>query len=214
MAMTLGAFLLLIFVLWLIDKHNLWRKALKVFVILVALGIFGVLGLWLYDHHEANRAEAEQKEEQQAEVAFKQTQLSDCIKRMTETPADGTTLQVDSKSTCDENPNAAPSDEMKWYMMKAHDGKWYKTLALSPEQAQSKIQQAASPRHKTNPQLHHLLATRDVDLDTTEFGNLVCAHITKGDTVVLLKDDSPWVRVKAQSGKAGWAHISDFEMTD
>lgn len=212
--MTLGAFLLLIFILWLIDKHNLWRKALKVFLILVVLVILGGLGLWLYDRHETKRTEAEQAAEQQAEAVFKRTQLSDCIKRLTDTPPDGTTLQVDAKTMCEENPNAAPSDAVKWYKMRASDGKWYKTLALSPEQALSKMEKTPSRRQKAALQLHHLFAKHDLDLDTTEFGGLVCAHLAKGETVTLLEDDSIWVRLKTQSGKTGWAQSSDFEMTD
>jgi hypothetical protein len=42
--MPLGIALILIFVLYLIDKHNRWRIAIKITVALIILAILGVGG--------------------------------------------------------------------------------------------------------------------------------------------------------------------------
>jgi uncharacterized membrane protein YqjE len=44
--MALGIFLLLIFILYLIDKHNRWRQAIKLTVALVILCILAVGGFF------------------------------------------------------------------------------------------------------------------------------------------------------------------------
>jgi hypothetical protein len=49
--MALGIFLLLIFVLYLIDKHNLWRHAAKVAIWFVGISILGLGGLYGWRRH-------------------------------------------------------------------------------------------------------------------------------------------------------------------
>lgn len=213
--MTLGAFLLVIFILWLIDKHNLWRKAAKISAVLFVLAILVALGIWIHQVRAEKRDEAEQRAAQQALEDASRTQLTDCITRMTSPPGPGTTLHIDAKSTCEENPNVTPSsDGPKWYTMQASNGKWYKTLAVSSEDAQARIEKSSARPERASTQLRPLLARSDIDLTTTELGSLICAHVTKGETVRLLQEDSMWVKVKTQSGKVGWAIGAAFEMTD
>ena len=44
--MYLAIALVLIFVLWLIEKHNQWRAAAKIFLALIGLGMLGFGALW------------------------------------------------------------------------------------------------------------------------------------------------------------------------
>jgi hypothetical protein len=57
--MALGGFLFLIFVLYLIDKHNLWRKAVKVTLWLLAFCVFIGVGVFGWRWHTQRQAEAE-----------------------------------------------------------------------------------------------------------------------------------------------------------
>lgn len=52
-------FLFLIFVLYLIDKHNLWRKAVKVTLWLVVCGVVIGIGLFGWQWYTKQQAEAE-----------------------------------------------------------------------------------------------------------------------------------------------------------
>ena len=62
--MALGIALLLIFILFLIDKHNLWRKAAKITVwlfIVAAIGIGCLYGWFKYDAYRTEQREAAAK---------------------------------------------------------------------------------------------------------------------------------------------------------
>jgi type II secretory pathway pseudopilin PulG len=79
--------LVLIFVLYLIDKHNRWRQVFKLTVGLVVLGIVGVGGLFGWQRYEAwrearqeARQEAEQEAEQAKQAAQKQVELAKTCK--------------------------------------------------------------------------------------------------------------------------------------
>jgi len=62
--------------------------------------------------------------------------------------------------------------------------------------------------------VHHLRARWATDINTKEYGNLVCGHVEQGETVILLKDDSAFVQVKTSSGQVGWAGSGAFEVAD
>lgn len=62
--------------------------------------------------------------------------------------------------------------------------------------------------------IRHLRATMATDIDTQEYGSLVCGHVEQGETVILLQDDSTFVKVKTSSGQVGWAGSSAFEVVD
>ncbi len=49
--MTLGIFLLLIFVLYLIDKHNLWRRTAKVAIWFAVISLLGLGGIYGWKRH-------------------------------------------------------------------------------------------------------------------------------------------------------------------
>jgi len=47
----LGICLVVIFALWLIDRHNLWKTVGKVFGILSIVGVCAMIGLYAYAVH-------------------------------------------------------------------------------------------------------------------------------------------------------------------
>jgi len=80
--MTLGLAVIIVFVLYLIDKHNRWRQAMKVVIGLAVLGIVGVGGLFGWQKYaswkEAGREalqEAEYEAEQAKSAVKKQAEL-------------------------------------------------------------------------------------------------------------------------------------------
>jgi hypothetical protein len=69
---------------------------------------------------------------------------------------------------------------------------------------------AAQPKPKPPP-APHLLVLSDAELNTQEYGSLVCGHVRKGDVVVLLQDGGLFVKVKTKNGQVGWSMASDFQ---
>jgi len=62
--MTLGIALLLIFILYLIDKHNRWRQAVKITIGLVVVGLLaigGVYGWQKYDEYQIEKQQAAER---------------------------------------------------------------------------------------------------------------------------------------------------------
>jgi hypothetical protein len=81
--MAIAIALVLIFTLYLIDKHGRWRQALKLTIGLTVLGIVGVGGFFGWQKYEAwqearqeARQEAEYEAEQAKQAAQKQTELA------------------------------------------------------------------------------------------------------------------------------------------
>lgn len=72
--MTVGIALVLIFVLYLIDKHSRWWQAFKLTVGMVVLGIVGIGGFFGCQQYRANR----EKKQEQAELAARQAKFS-CV---------------------------------------------------------------------------------------------------------------------------------------
>jgi hypothetical protein len=96
--MTLGIALLLIFILYLIDKHNRWRIAAKLTVGLIVLCILAVGGFFGWEKYKERR-EARQEAEYEAEKA-----------------REATRKQAELAKTCkvweDKHPNGSPPDKV------------------------------------------------------------------------------------------------------
>jgi hypothetical protein len=60
--MTLGIALLLIFILYLIDKHNQWRRAAKVGLGILALAIFAAAAIYAWNRHTERLAQEDERE--------------------------------------------------------------------------------------------------------------------------------------------------------
>jgi hypothetical protein len=79
--MTLGYAILIVFVLWLIDKHNLWRfwrQVLKVCAALILLAALGYAGLYGW----AEYSEYKEKQERKAADAAFHAELDACNQRI------------------------------------------------------------------------------------------------------------------------------------
>ncbi len=74
--MTLGIALLLIFILYLIDKHNRWRQTIKVTIGLVVVGLLGIGGVYGWEKYDEY-----QTEKQQAAYRTKMKPVWDCTAR-------------------------------------------------------------------------------------------------------------------------------------
>ena len=177
--MFLGTALFIIFVLYLIDKHNLWRKALK--VTLWAIAIVAVLGAIVYYkiHVDEQRQEATT-----AAYNARMKPLWDCETRNSQFS--------NAETECEKDPNVV-------------------LRPIEPITNPSPIQ-PAPPVHHNPSTVRRLRATSDVDLNTKEYGTLVCGHVRQGDVVTLLVDDGPFVKVKDSKGEVGWANGTWFEV--
>ena len=78
--MALGIALLLIFVLYLIDKHNRWRQAAKITIWIVAIAVLGVAFLYGWFRYDSYRTEKRQAAENAAYQA-KMKPIWDCESR-------------------------------------------------------------------------------------------------------------------------------------
>jgi hypothetical protein len=76
--MSIGIALVLIFVLYLIDKHNLWRLTFKLAVGLIVLAIVGIGGFFGWQKYQAYREERQER----AAAAAKQAEIAACVSRL------------------------------------------------------------------------------------------------------------------------------------
>lgn len=199
---TLSFALILIFILWLIDKHSLWRSALKIALWLVALGMLGLAGLYSWSSYSdyKNRKQQEAQDKAAANLVLQQNEarVSDvqvCVNRM---KAASSKWTDDGRSfayaMCNGNPDTPARDVSKIPPMTIvlHDGSLMKTTLA--EKSKSK----------------HLRAKTDADLTTQEYGSLACGHVAAGETVTLLEEDNGFVKVKTANGQVGWTGEYQF----
>jgi len=196
--------LLLIFVLWLIDKHGLWRKAFKFVVWMAALGVFGLIGLYSWSNYETYKerktAEAQQKaaaDAAQAEAAANQAKLEACQERMKAASPQWNKLdQTKAMKICFGNPDAAPVN----------------LDALPPNAVVTDNGQIVTWTPVKPPKLTRLRAKYDWELTTAELSSLKCGQVSEGEVVTLLQEGTIGVKVKKSDGSIGWAAASAFEV--
>jgi hypothetical protein len=56
--MPIGFALLIIFVLYLIDKHGKWKQAFQITVVLAAVAVIGLMAFYVYNNHHQKQQEA------------------------------------------------------------------------------------------------------------------------------------------------------------
>lgn len=210
--MTLGIALLLIFILYLIDKHNRWRQLVKVTIGLVVLCILAVSGYFGWVKYQAWQ-EARQEAQREAENAKQEAQKK-------------AALEKTCKDWEDKHSIGSPVDKLY--------GHWADGTKMpdegftlgTPEGCQGPLEIAYNeklPKPATHgpwedyapkPRLRRVKATYDTDITTAEYGSLVSGHVAKGETVTLLVDDNTFVKVKTATGKVGWAGSGAFEVVD
>lgn len=136
--MPIAIALVVIFVLYLIDKHKLWRKALKLVIGLVVLSVLGIGGFLGWKSYRAYRDEKRKEAEgaaQLAEAAAEQARVSACISRLEKIPlpkdAVATEIPSDIQITCYGNSSATtykyypvqiPLAKKSWAVVKPQSG--------------------------------------------------------------------------------------------
>jgi type II secretory pathway pseudopilin PulG len=209
--MTLGIALILIFVLYLIDKHNRWRQAIKITVALIVLGILGIGGLFGWQEYETRRAakqEAQREAEQAKRAAQEQSELAKTCKDWEDkhpigSPPDkvytergGLTEKLTNKHfwILDPPQGCEGPLERDYYSRNV----W---IVVAPNPAKSKVQQGLGWAVVTTDYGLFSVVKRcayDVGsfpcgyLDTT---NGEIAHLNKGDRVQILSD-----KIRAPNG--------------
>jgi hypothetical protein len=186
--------LLLIFILWLIDKHNLWRKALKVLIWTVAIGVVGLACLYGWSRYAQNR----DREEAAARLKAQKQRVSDCKSRMKATSSTWDVFdEIAAEETCKANPDAPVSDFSSQRSKAVNDSS------------------AKSGKNKTSRSEKQLIVVVPfVKLTTQEHGSLTSGEVTKGNVVILLVDDGYWVKVRSANGEVGWAAAEKFRVKD
>lgn len=98
--MTIGLALVLIFVLYLIDKHNQWRATAKIAAALIALALLSVGGYYGYTRYKEYR-------EKKREYAIKMQHdaaIKTCLARFPSLPNNENAWLPE----CEENPDRTP----------------------------------------------------------------------------------------------------------
>jgi hypothetical protein len=206
--MTLGIALILIFVVYLIDKHNRWRQAIKITVALIILAILGIGGLFGWQEYEARQVakqEAQQEAEQAKLVAQKQAELAKTCKDWEDKHPIGSSLD---KENFKEDGKKTPTE-----------------FVLGPPQAcagpletdyNNNVAAWVALNHAPKPTPDHVQRVRalyGIDLTTKELGELKCGAVKAGEVVILLVDGRfSGIKVKTTNGQVGWAPESMFEL--
>jgi hypothetical protein len=210
--MTLGIALLLIFILYLIDKHNRWRQAVKITVALVVFCILAVGGFFGWLKYEAWQ-ETRQAARREAENAKQEAQKKAALEKV-------------CKDWEAKHPIGSPVDKLYGHWDDGTKMPGEGVTLGTPQGCQGPLEIAYNEKlpkpvehgiwedvtPKTSARLRRVKATYDTDLTTSEYGNLVCGHVAKDETVTLLVDDNSFVKVKTTTGKVGWAGSGAFEV--
>jgi type II secretory pathway pseudopilin PulG len=206
--MALGIALILIFVLFLIDKHNRWRQAIKITVALIILAILGVGGLFGWQEYEtwqSAKQEAQREAEQAKQVAQKQAELAKTCKDWEDkhpvgSPLDKENIKEDGKKTPTEFVLDPPQD-CAGPLETDYNKNVAAWVALS------------NPPKPTPDHVRRVRALYGFDLTTKELGELKCGAVKAGEVVILLEDGRVnGIRVKTTDGQIGWAPESVFEV--
>src|SRR5579871_3866939 len=232
--MALGAFLLVIFILHLIDKHDKWRQAVKVVVgliVLYLLGAGGIYGWSKYGDYKAAKQQAAEAAAQRAEKVVSEKRIQDCVNRYTTAANDPSdplskigvpevpsTVQVE----CDQDPDTQPpcwskpdktGNQFDLNNMYDLNGK---RLPPAPNTGCVPLTKRPSFNPKApyrnvpkgfrieSPVEKHVKAKLRTDIVTTEYGDLTCGHVEEGEVVTLLEDTGDRVKVKNDKGQVGW----------
>ena len=206
--------LVFIFILYLIDKHNLWRKTFKIVLWTAGIGVIGiacVYGWYKYDAYKEARIQA-------AEDAARTNAIQDCEARFAAAAktndrndpyAEFGGVPTDDfipAGPCLENPNAVPPC---WSKPDANGNQVDLGRTESAGKCYPKIE--AKPK-APKPKITHLIAKYDEELTTEALNNLVCAHVSENEIVTLLEDYAGEVKVRKMNGRIGWASENVFKV--
>jgi hypothetical protein len=219
--MTLGIALVLIFVLYLIDKHNLWRKTFKGALWVVALAVLGVVGMYVRSEYQDWKLDRYTK----AHVAMKERVIAKYA------TADKSALARICSDRDFKQLTTGEKDEVKDALsQRLTSGRdvfdiveidaTCKVVTLGPPVSKdtpvSALQDGfvSLPKHRqaTPKKLKQLRATLATELVTEAWGDLGCGQVEINEVVSLLAKQGGYVRVKTASGQSGWAYEGYFEL--
>jgi hypothetical protein len=212
--MALGICLLLIFILYLIDKHNRWRQAIKISICLFVLCILCVSGFFGWARYEAWQ-EARQEAKREAENARQEGEKRAKLEKV-------------CKEWEDKHPIGSPVDKLygRWddgtkmpeggVILGTPEGCQGPLEAAYNEKLPKPVEHGPWEKYAPKTQVHsrRVKAIFDTDITTAEYGNLICGHVAKDETVTLLVEDNIFVKVKTASGKVGWAGSGAFRVAE
>jgi hypothetical protein len=231
--MTLGIALLLIFILYLIDKHNQWRRAARVGLGILALAIFAAAAIYAWNRHTEKLAQGYEKEGE--ELYNKEHQSDDTL--VIERP--DRKYQTFKKSW---SQDRIDDYFKKQGFVKGADGKWLSKIGQATENASEEPLEPSGANASLTENKHvvvgpdgkhyafskdvsskridayfakkfrHVKVLRDADLTTEEFGSLKSGHLKKDEIATLLVDDGGWMKVKTAAGGVGWSSSDSFEV--
>jgi cytoskeletal protein RodZ len=204
---ALGIALILIFVLYLIDKHNRWRQAIKITVALMILAIVGVGGLFGWQEYQAwqaARQEAQREAEQAKQEAHSQAELAKTCKDWEDKHPLGSSLD---KENVKEDGKTTPTE----FVLDPPQG-CSGPLETDYNNKVSAWVAANNPPKPTPGYVRRVRALYDFDLTTEELGELKCGAVKAGEVVILLEGGQIGLRVKTADGQIGWAPESIFEV--
>jgi type II secretory pathway pseudopilin PulG len=206
--MPVGIALVLIFVLYLIDKHNRWRQAIKITVALIIFAILGVGGLFGWQEYETWQTEKQETQrvaEQAKQAAQRQSELAKTCKDWEDkhpvgSPLDKETVKEDGKKTSSVFV-LDPPQHCVGPLETAYSNSVASWVSLN------------NPPKPPPDHARHVRALYDYDLTTKELGQLKCGVVKAGEEVILLEDGQVnGIKVKTADGQIGWAPESMFEV--
>jgi hypothetical protein len=233
---SLGIALLLIFVLFLIDKHHLWRDVAKGALLPLAIVIL-VMACWLSwikyrDRKEQQRVAANNKKavaaciarfpgQEMAQACKADPQLVSCD-RLT---VPWTDLRAEYGAADDSNqPGLVDIDfSTNCYYpptlpVRMPDGtvtEFPETMpaAIIQKQIAEKFPSAYARPHPPKPVFPYVKSdvSWDLTLTSEESGGVHVGVVHPGEQVTLLYSDSYSAKVKTKSGMVGWADAGNFE---
>jgi hypothetical protein len=202
--MPLGLALIVIFILYIIDKHNRWRTAAKLTAALVVLGLVGFGGLYGWRKYSDYREENKEA----AEARIRLDKEDGCMARMKSASKDWSdATQANARAACMRNLDAVGFDQT--YL----DAQGNPIPGFIPDSSSDWFARNAPKKRTSKPVAEtKLKALHDTELTTQEFNDLVAGHVSEGDIVTLLSDGSTGVRIKTSDGTTGWATSGAFEV--
>jgi hypothetical protein len=196
-------------------KIAIWSAVVSV----VLIG--GAYAVWRYIDYRTTR---ENEAQQEAEERTQQHRVQACLNRLKAGSGDAFDL-VAAQQTCESNPDSAPTParsftpvaepcwskpDVKGLQIDLNNLESTDGRPISPDP--NEVCYPLRPKKTINTKVKHLIAKFDADLTTTELGSLTCAQVKKGESVVLLVDDSSWVKVKTLDGHVCWGSGLFFQI--
>jgi hypothetical protein len=237
---SLGVALLLIFVLYLIDEHDLWRDAIRATLVPLTLVVLGI-AIWYAwgkyrDRRDERRMAADNRKAVQACIARfpgqdvaqsceTDPQLISCSRATVPWTDFNTAHSGGGQGTADPDQLDLVDIDLStncFYPpslpVRMPDG----TVTEFPETMRaSEIQRTItkkfpSPHAKPHPTKSTLLYVQsdvswDLTLTSEESGGVHVGVVHPGEKVILLYSDSYSAKVKTKKGMVGWAEAGYFE---